>query len=301
MKILAAIVTYNRMKLLQRCITKIQEQTRSADDILIINNSSTDGTQKFLSTNNFNHINQKNSGSAGGWFTAINYAISNNFDLIWLMDDDGYPDINSLNLLSNHFNKKYSCVSSIVVDTDSKSELVFPMPVLNNKSLPKIISFKRKIYNSNDLNKYCNDKKEYFFCHLFNGALISLKHIKKIGNINTKYFMYGDEVDYYFRLRSVGKVVSLVNSYHYHPNVQNRSLSNIKLYYYIKNSIILNYKYFDYSFIRSSLNIIIGIFRYVSRNGMKSLLVLLTPKNLRNIIVSIYRGFKLKIDADYEK
>ena len=37
--------------------------------------------------------------------------------------------------------------------------------------------------------------------------------------------MFGDEVDYFFRLRKVGKVRSLITSYHYHPDVSKRPLN----------------------------------------------------------------------------
>ena len=56
MKILAAIVTYNRLELLQRCIKNIKQQKRKVNNLLIINNDSTDGTKNYLMTNNFNHI-----------------------------------------------------------------------------------------------------------------------------------------------------------------------------------------------------------------------------------------------------
>jgi rhamnopyranosyl-N-acetylglucosaminyl-diphospho-decaprenol beta-1,3/1,4-galactofuranosyltransferase len=32
---------------------------------------------------------QKNTGSCGGWWRRIRYAIDEDFDAIWLMDDDG--------------------------------------------------------------------------------------------------------------------------------------------------------------------------------------------------------------------
>ena len=66
MKILAAIVTYNRLDLLKRCIQHIDQQTRKVDDLIVINNSSSDGTVDFLIENNIKHITQINSGSAGG-------------------------------------------------------------------------------------------------------------------------------------------------------------------------------------------------------------------------------------------
>ena len=197
MKILAAIVTYNRLKLLKRCIKYINKQTRKVDDLIVINNSSSDGTVDFLIKNKIKHITQINSGSAGGWNAAIKYALDNNFDKIWLMDDDGFPHYNSLEYLYDNHDDQYSCVSSIVIDEKNHSSLVFPMPILNNKKLPVLFSARRKKYTIDDFSEEEIYLNKYNFCHLFNGALISLKHIKLIGNINSNFFMYGDEVDFF--------------------------------------------------------------------------------------------------------
>ena len=50
----------------------------------------------------------------------------------------------------------------------------------------------------------------YPFAHLFNGALVSSVAISEIGNVNPDFFIFGDEVDYFFRLRSKGDVVSVL-------------------------------------------------------------------------------------------
>lgn len=266
MKVLAVVVTFNRQKLLKRCILNIQNQTRPPDEIIVINNSSTDNTEEFLIKENINFITQPNSGSAGGWHRGIAYAKQNNFDACWLMDDDGYPDIKALKRLVKGFSKDTSCISSVVLEEDNKNRFVFPMPRLNRNNLPVLFSYKRKIKLINS--KYLSKKIEYPFVHLFNGALISMNAIKKIGNVNVDYFMMGDEVDYFFRLRSVGNVYSLLNSIHYHPAVRNRPYSNNKVFYLIKNTIILHNKYFDQAFLRNIGMIIITFLRVLNRNGL---------------------------------
>ena len=55
MRILAAVVTYNREKLLERCIDHLKKQTRPPDDIVVINNGSTDGTLAMLKRKNRQH------------------------------------------------------------------------------------------------------------------------------------------------------------------------------------------------------------------------------------------------------
>ena len=88
---------------------------------------------------------------------------------------------------------------------------------------------------------------------------------------------------------------------HFHPNVNKRPISIIKLYYYIKNSIILNFKYFDYSILRSILNINVGILRFIIRNSIRDNLRFILSLKVKHIYIAIHRGFKSKLEIDYEK
>ena len=47
-KITAVVVTYNRRELLIRCIEHLRKQTVKLDNIIVINNGSTDGTDVWL-------------------------------------------------------------------------------------------------------------------------------------------------------------------------------------------------------------------------------------------------------------
>ncbi len=302
MKIIAAIITYNRLGPLKRCINFINEQSLKPDEILVVNNSSTDNTDHYLKENKINHITQENLGSAYGWYTAIEYSIKNSFDYVWLMDDDGFPDCFALEKLMKMMleDKNHVCISSTVVDEKDNDKLIFPLPILNNSFRPKIFSFKRKIYRISNIKKI-NDSILYPYAQLFNGALLSIKFLNKIGNVNKNYFIFGEEVDLYWRMKKYGKVSSLVTSLHYHPDVSNRSYSNIKVYYYLKNSIINNFKHMDYVFIRSFLNVIVLLIRILRRNGLISLMSFIIGKNYKYFYFSLYRGFKKRLSIDHNE
>ena len=229
MKILVVIVTHNRLKELKRCIDYVNNQTFNNKKILVIDNNSTDDTQKYLKKSNIPSIySDKNIGSAGGWNLGINYALNNSYDFIWLMDDDGYPHQEALNNLYSCFinSEKIACISSLVVDQNNIEKLAIPLPILKKNKLPIIFKTKRKIYLTND--KKLKENIFYEYANFFNGALIKVEYIKKIGNINTSFFLYGEEVDYFFRLREVGKVLTYNNAIHYHPSI-NKPWTLIKI------------------------------------------------------------------------
>ena len=57
LRIVAAILTHNRIKLLKRCLNSIKNQERKCDEVLVINNGSSDGTETYLSSSKILHIN----------------------------------------------------------------------------------------------------------------------------------------------------------------------------------------------------------------------------------------------------
>jgi len=292
--VIAVVVTHNRLNYLKRCLNYIEIQERKVDQILVINNASTDGTYNYLKTKkNVYVINQKNLGSAGGWYTGIKFAKQNYFDYIWMMDDDGFPDTKSLKILVDKITNKHSCISSIVVNEEIRNLLVFPMPKINYFGNPIIFSLFRKIKKLDTLNyKYPNF---YNYAHLFNGALISLDAVKKIGNINKDFVLYGDEVDYFYRLKKVGKVESCTLAYHYHPDISKRKISKNAAYYYLRNSIFLNFKYFDNPHLRSLLNFFVLIFRLFYRNGFFQTMIFVLSIKKNIFIASIYDAYSNRL------
>lgn len=301
MRILTALITYNRLYFLKRCLKNIQLQTYKSSEILVVNNSSTDGTEEFLRKSKINFLNQENLGSASGWYTCIEYAIDKNFDYIWLMDDDGFPDLKSLEILKKEIllDKNLVCASSVVVDEKNKNKLVFPLPILDQILQPKLFGFRRKYYFLNELTK--QGLSYYPYSQLFNGALISLKNLKNFENINKNYFIFGEEVDFFWRLKKKGKVISILNSYQFHPNVSEREYTNIKIYYYIKNTIINNFKYFTYPNIRNFLTILIITIRIYKRNGLVYLLKILFGKYRNYFYLAIKRGYKNELKVDHNE
>lgn len=299
MRVLAIVVTHNRCKLLGRCIDHIEAQIRLPDAILVINNASSDGTVEMLSQRGISFVTQENVGSAGGWHRGIAHALEHGFDAVWLMDDDGFPDKNALEKLVPQLNTDTACVSSIVVRENEPDKFVFPFPALKANQLPVLFSFRRKIPLLEDLHAHAKNGV-YDFAHLFNGALISTRAVRSIGNVNTDYFIFGDEVDYFFRLRRYGPVRSILDAIHYHPDVTSRSYTPQKIYYYVKNTLILNRKYFDQVVLRNIAAVVIALWRTARRDSFGVALFYLVGGKNRILYRAILRGLTGVPSKDYE-
>lgn len=299
MKILAAVVTFNRCELLSRCIDQIKAQTRRPDAVLVVNNSSSDGTTAMLEARQVPYVTQPNLGSAGGWRRAIEHAQEHGFDAIWLMDDDGRPDSSALERLERAMEDDVSCASSVVVCEDDPDRFVFPMPLLNANKLPVLVGWPRKLARRNQLAELA-DGPTYPFAHLFNGALISMRAVEKVGNVDAGYFMFGDEVDFFCRLRRHGKVISVLDAVHFHPDVSGRPYSPAKVYYYVKNSIIIHRRYFDMPVWRNLLALAAVLTRVARRNGVGQAVSYVAGREAPHFYQAIRRGLAGLVGKDFD-
>ena len=299
MKILAAIVTYNRIALLERCIDHVRAQTRPPERLLVINNSSPDATVEMLERKGVEYVTQPNLGSAGGWRRSIAEALAGGWDAVWLMDDDGYPHPQALEKLERALTPEVSCVSSVVLCEDDPNRFVFPFPVLDRCGLPVLAAPKRKIAHLDELRKAAGGET-YPFAHLFNGALVRTAVARTIGNVDSDFFLMGDEVDFFMRMRREGPVLSHLDAHHLHPDVSGRPLDAVKVYYYVKNTIILNRRYFDKRMLRNAAAVAAALWRVARRNSLGESLSYVAGKRSPVLWKAVRRGLAGRIGKDFD-
>ncbi|MBU0473480.1 MAG: glycosyltransferase family 2 protein, partial [Bacteroidetes bacterium] len=232
-KIASVVVTFNRLELLKECISSLREQTRKIDEIFIINNSSSDGTEEWLSKQkDLTTITQQNSGGAGGFYTGIKTAYEKGYDWIWVMDDDGLPKNNALEELTKYIDGKVGVLNSIVLSKSNEKELAFGIEDSEEKK--HYILFDQII-----------DKTTINGVNFFNGSLFSRATISKIGFPNPKFYIWGDETEYFLRLKAAGiSFKSVVASLYIHPNQNHRYLGKGLFFYRIIQFNSLGVKYF---------------------------------------------------------
>ena len=224
-KVIAVVVTYNRQALLSECIAALRNQSRPLDAILIVNNGSTDGTENWLKQQpDLIYINQNNVGSSGGFSAGINWAYKNNYAWIWCMDDDGYPKEDALEHLLAADDGCLRLLNCAVIDKEDKKTFVWKTQ--QYKTLDEVD---------------CNIIEG--IGHPFNGTLLNRSIIERVGVPKAKYFLWGDETEYYYRIVKGNEipVCTVANSIHYHPSTAFSIkkdwdyTSGWKMYFYIRN------------------------------------------------------------------
>lgn len=92
MKVLVIIPCYNEQESIEKVIKNLKEKAPFAD-YLIVNDCSTDNSEKILRKNNMNYIsNPVNLGIGGGVQAGYLYAKENGYDIAVQMDGDGQHD-----------------------------------------------------------------------------------------------------------------------------------------------------------------------------------------------------------------
>ncbi|MBR2864527.1 glycosyltransferase [Candidatus Saccharibacteria bacterium] len=126
----AVVVTYNRKELLAEAIQALLSQDYTNCNILIIDNASTDGTdrlvkkqfaQELKSNKIIYYKSERNLGGAGGFNIGLKKAVQLKTDFVWVMDDDCIVHKDSLIELlkaDKKFHGNYGFLSSKVLWKD---------------------------------------------------------------------------------------------------------------------------------------------------------------------------------------
>ena len=205
--IVAVVVTYNRLSLLQRLIRALRRQSLELQKIIVVNNGSTDGTRAWLAGEDLICISQDNLGSAGGVATGLEAALAVWAKFIWVMDDDGVPSEDCLEkLMVGRRKSGIDVVCPLVVDETNRDRLAFG---LNGcRTVADIISVSQ-------------GSSEPIFRDVmnpFNGLLLPSYAVHSSGVPLRGLFIWGDELEYEMRLKKSGLTCGTVtNALFFHP------------------------------------------------------------------------------------
>ncbi|MDR3129537.1 MAG: glycosyltransferase [Tannerellaceae bacterium] len=232
-KVAAIVVTHNRKELLCTCLESIRRQTLAPDAIYIVDNHSEIDTAETLLSNHYisslpdtfashdsvisHHIlsldgktnirivyiyKHLNDGGAGGFYAGMKVAYHDEYEWLWMMDDDGIPAENGLDhLLTGAYTYNLDYANALVVNINDKYTLSFGW-----ERVKKTIAD----YTGVDIVRNAANP--------FNGTLINRKIPEKIGFVKKEMFLLGDEMEYLYRsLKNGFSVATIVKSIHYHP------------------------------------------------------------------------------------
>ena len=210
----AVVVTFNRKTLLVECLKALLLQTIPLSKIIVVDNSSTDGTYEYLKDTglfkekSISYISlPKNIGGAGGFSQGLSVALRNNPDWIWLMDDDAEPVNDALESLLNINPIREVVALAGTVITNNEIAHVHRGIVKPN--------IKRKMLQLPLHEDYYAAVHDIDFAS-FVGMLVRGTAAQAIGLPDARFFIHHDDVDYSLRLRSIGRIQLVPKSIIHH-------------------------------------------------------------------------------------
>lgn len=196
----AIVVTYNRLEKLKVCIECLKKQSFKCD-IMIVDNNSTDDTKTWMDSNNKNIMYYRmgnNIGGAGGFNYGIKKAVELNYDYIWIMDDDCFPNENALEeLVKANIVLDGLCgwLSSVSLWKDGHE------CKMNRQKL------KKSFYNYSEYLEYgIIQAEQATFVSLF----LSRDVVLKVGLPIKEFFIWGDDIEYTRRISTRHNIPSFV-------------------------------------------------------------------------------------------
>lgn len=191
----AIVVTYNRKELLLECLNSLCSQVEKRMDILVIDNASTDGTEKIVKNfsenhNNIDYVNTgKNLGGAGGFHFGLKEAYRRGYEYMWIMDDDTIPEkeaLTELQIADKKLKGKFGFLSSCALWIDGSYCIM-------NKQL---------VDQDNCIKEY--DKFEAGLIRVSKATFVSLflkrEVLECVGLPLKEYFIWGDDMEYTLRI-----------------------------------------------------------------------------------------------------
>ncbi len=243
MHVAAVVVTYNRLPLLQRLVARLRE-VPELDDVLVLDNASTDGTAAWLSAQDgvVSRVLPTNTGGAGGFHDGLAWALERDADLVWLMDDDGLPEPGCLARLLAEEDLDFW--GPLVVDEDEPGRLVFPI---------RLPGGTRAVRALDDAERAGGPRGRIEGIVIpFNGVLLTRALVERIGLPRSEYFIWGDDHEYRLRAEAAGaRIATVVAARVHHPSVgdlgtpmmggrttYNHSPSDLKAYCMARNNTL---------------------------------------------------------------
>lgn len=217
-KLLTIIVTFNGMKWIDKCIQSVLSST-TRSDIFVVDNASTDETpnyikQKFPAV----HLvcNSKNLGFGAANNIGLQYAIDNNYDYVYLLNQDAWVKEDTFDELISiqKAHSEYGILSPMQLDADENKM---------NKVFGDIVCSRlNEQFFTEDL--YFNIIKPVYSAKRIMAAhwLICRKCLITVGGFSPSFYHYGEDDNYSDRVWHKGFKIGFCPQIHVVHDTEHR-------------------------------------------------------------------------------
>jgi GT2 family glycosyltransferase len=213
-------------------------QTQPVNQILIVDNASTDGTPEWLQTNDYvdkkiitYHRLASNIGGAGGFKHGLHWAFQQGFEWIWVMDDDSIPKSTALGELLAAYDRfsltnRPRLLASKAVWVDGS---LHPM----NRPIPKTKDHESLLMAA----QHATLAVRYA---TFVSLLLHRSAIEQYGLPWADYFIWADDIEYTARILRHELGVVVPSSIVWHKTAKKYTAiddAGPRYYYHVRNNL----------------------------------------------------------------
>lgn len=259
-RIVAIIVTYNRLGDLQTGIAALRAQTRPLDALLVINNGSTDGTQGWLEAQpDVQVLQHENQGASAAFALGLSTALEHGFDWFWCMDDDAHPAPDALSALCAAIAARPDIRVFNSLGMARSDPTHFAVGALWARTNPNNYLSGKRLNTLAELAPYtdADGLVNSIGGHFYLGTMLHRSVVAAVGLPLAWLFIRGDEVEYGLRVMRAGyPIYVVVASRVVHPETEAvvfhffgktksfDTMSPQKRYYTLRNSMWLHRHYY---------------------------------------------------------
>ena len=216
MRVLAHIHTFNDADIIDRTIAAVLGQTHAVDEILLVDNASSDDTLEqplIKKTTVLRHA--ENQGTSGAVYSGVRYALEHDYDWIWVFDADSIPEPDALEKLLDLY---AGFPSSLQQETAFLACLHFN--VQDGNPQHGGLFTRRGLAPS-----WPVPGARHYPCHyvIWSGCLYRLAAIRKIGLPNANYVLDWGEGEYGYRIMKAGYKGFIHQDAILHHNIRGRT------------------------------------------------------------------------------
>lgn len=236
------LVNYNGSSDTIECIDSLLRSSYSDMRIVVVDNNSTDGSLKDLKQYVDNDkviiiAAKENNGFSAGNNIGIQWALDNDAEYIWLLNNDTIVEPNTIDLLLLALEKhhSYGVASGKILYEKERTKVWYGGGDFNDKTA-KATHLRYRALDSEVIEPI----QEVSFA---SGCCMCIKAdvIRKIGFMNEDYFLYEEDADYCIRIRKAGYAIVYQPSARIYHKISSSTGedSPMKQYYSIRNKYML--------------------------------------------------------------
>jgi GT2 family glycosyltransferase len=199
-------IAYNAAQSLPRQMDALLGQTHPLQEIVVVDNASTDGTRELLAEQ-YPQVTvlsmKENMGAAGAWAKGLSYAaLEKGHDWVWTFDHDSVPEANSLESLLAGLRE--------LGDLGNKVGMVVPMAVHRDTAT----LYPPMLWRDGFVKLSAEQMRQPIWfadIAMASGSLVQQEVVQEVGVPRADFFMDIFDFEYCLRIRSRGYKIAVIN------------------------------------------------------------------------------------------